>query len=339
MERKKKMAKVAIFLAVTALCFVSQAQAGEKYKVGVAFPTLQEERWQNDKRFFEEEVAKMGNIEIFLQVADNDSDKQFAQIENLITQGIDVLIVGAVDTSAIAPVISRCKDDGIYVVAYCRLIQNAPLDLITLFDQYQNQQLAIQYALSKAPAGNYILLNGDQTTLPEAEKFEQAWHDNLDPFVTKGDIAIVMEQYTKNWASEVAMANTENALVRADNKIAAVICANDGIAGGAIQALEAKGLAGNTVVTGNDADITALKRIVKGIQSGTVFYNTRDQVRATLDSAVMLIEGKKIPVTGSYNNKKMDVPALELKCQFVTRDNLDAIIIDGGIRTREEVYG
>lgn len=313
-------------------------KSGGKMKIGVALPTLQEERWQNDKAFFEEEAANMGNVELLMQIADNDSDKQFSQIENLISQGIEALIVGAVDTSAIGPVVDRCHDEGIKVVAYCRLVQNAHLDLLTLFDQYQVQEQSVKYALERAPKGNYVLLNADETTLPEAEKYKEAWYDYLQPYIDKGEITVVMDQYTQNWAANVAMANMENALAKTGNDVAAVLCANDGIAGGAIQALEAQGLAGKVVVTGHDADVTALKRIIAGTQSSTIFYNTHTQVTETLKAAVALANGESVETTGTYNNGKMDVPALELKSQLVDKDNLDEVIIDGGIRTREEIY-
>ena len=315
------------------------SNAGSTIKIGVALPTLQEERWQNDKAFFEEEAKKLDGVELLMQIADNDSDKQFSQIENLISQGIDALIVGAVDTAAIGQVVDRCQDEGIKVVAYCRLIQNANLDLLTLFDQYQVQEQSVKYALEHAPKGNYVLLNADETTLPEAEKYKEAWYDYLQPYIDKGDITVVMDQYTQNWAANIAMANMENALAKTGNDIAAVLCANDGIAGGAIQALEAQGLAGKVVVTGHDADVTALKRIVAGTQSSTIFYNTRTQVIESLKAAVALVSGQSVKTTGTYNNGKMDVPALELDSQLVDKDNLEEVIIDGGIRTHEEIYG
>ena len=285
---------------------------GAKYQIGVSFPTLQEERWQKDYKFFEKAGKETPGLELIMQVANNDADKQFSQIENMMTQGVKAIIVGAVDTGGIAPVINKAHDRGIIVVAYARLIHNAHLDLITLFNQYQDQELAVKYALSLAPKGNYVLLAPDRTTQPEATLFEKAWHDNLQPYVNSGAIKIVLDQYNKNWAPEEGMANMENALTKAKNDVSAVLCANDGIAGGAIQALTQAGLAGKVVVTGNDSDLLALKRIIAGTQSSTIFYNTDVIDQATLDATINLLKGQKIDTNGTFNNGLMDVPALQL---------------------------
>jgi D-xylose transport system substrate-binding protein len=336
----------ACFLAFTAV-FICSVTAGGKaeaenknWKIGVSLPTLQEERWQNDNRYFREEADKLRNIQLFIQVADNSADKQFSQIENLMTQGIDALIVGAVDTFAIGPVIERAHRAGIKIIAYSRIIQNATVDVLILFDPYQVQDKSIKLALSLVPKGNYVLLAGDQTTLPEAVEYRRAWYDNLNPYINRGDIKVILDQFNENWAPEKGLANTENALVMANNNISAVICANDGIAGGAIQALGAKNLEGKVVVTGNDADINGLKRIIEGTQTSTILQNTRNQVRISLETALKLLNNEKIDNAAlTFNNGKIDIPAVAIDVDLITKDNLDALVIDSGIRTREQVYG
>lgn len=313
----------------------------EKYKIGVCFPTAMNEFWQYDQEMMTEAAAERDDVEILLQVADDDADTQFSQVENLITQGIDALIICAVDVSAIGPALDACHDAGIHVIALRRIPQDCYVDAVSLFDQYQKGYQSALAALEAAPEGNYALLNADISSLPDEVEFEEGWYDALQDAIDAGDIEIVLEQNCVNWTSDQGLMHTESALSLTNNDLAAVICANDDIAAGAISALEQAGLDGDVVVTGADANLSALQYILEGKQYSTIWQDSKTQHEACLDMAVKLIEGQDLGEADiSYNNGEMDIPAYRLDIDFITTedDMINTVIADGRY-TEEEVFG
>jgi D-xylose transport system substrate-binding protein len=342
---KHSAAAVGVLLALLAAgCADSKGEDGgttsdsnDKPLIGIAMPTQQEERWQRDYQYFEEEAAALG-VDIAIQVADNDSNKQLTQIESLLTQGVDALIIAAVDASAVGPVAQSAVEDGIPVIGYARTVEDADIDALVAFDYLAVGELAGEYAYELAPEGQYVLLQGDAATLPDVPLYHQGHLNGIQPGIDSGAIEVVLDQNCEQWKPEQGLAFTENALTEHDN-IVGILAANDGIASGAIQALEAQGLAGKVVVTGNDGDLTALQRIVAGTQMATIYQDTRKQAKVALETAIALVNGESVEADNTMNNGLKDVPVVELQPELVTKDSLDEVIIDRGIYTREEVYG
>lgn len=311
------------------------------YKIGACFPTAMNEFWQYDAQVIQEIVAEMDNVELLLQVADDDADKQFSQVENLITQGVDAIIICAVDTASIGPALDRCHEEGIYVVNLRRLSQDCWVDALSLFDQYQKGYLSAQTALEAAPKGNYVLLNGDISSLPDVVEFAEAWYDVLQPSIDAGDINIVLEQNCTNWAAEQGLLHTESALSLTNNDIAAVICANDDIAAGAIQALKSAELDTQVIITGADANLTALQYIQDGDQYATIFQNCKKQHEACIELCIRLINGEDVSgdANGTYNNNLMDVPSFKLDVDLIKNaDDMRNSVIKSGRYTENEVF-
>jgi ABC-type xylose transport system, periplasmic component len=323
---------------------VSTKTSEGKYKIGVSFPTLQEERWQNDYNFFEEQAKADGNIELSMQVADNDSAKQYTQIESLISQGINALIVSAVDVATIGPAIQKAKDAGIYVIAYSRLPENCDVDEIVLFDNEGVAKMNAEYIYSLVPEGNYVILNGDVGSVPDVKSYPKGWYSVLQKAIDEGKIKVVMEQYCPSWSAESGMSNMENALAANNNNIQAVLCANDGIASGVLQALDAVGKNdGSIKVSGNDGDITACKNLIAGKQACFTAQDTKKQVELALKMAKEIIDNKgKIisKVTDKFNNGKMDVPAITCDAQLITsKEEIQTQLIDTGLRDGKAILG
>lgn len=319
-------------------------KADKTYKIGISFPTLQEERWQNDYNYFQDYAKTMDGVELSMQVADNDSAKQYTQIESLISQDIDALIVCAVDVATIGPVVQSAKDAGIYVLAYSRLTENCDIDGIVLFDNEEVAKLNAEYIYSLVPEGNYVILNGDVASVPDVESYPKGWYSVLQPAIDAGKIKVVMEQYCASWSAEAGMSNMENALAANNNDIQAVICANDGIASGVLQALDAVGMNdGSVKVSGNDGDITACKNLIAGKQACFTAQDTKKQVELALKTALELVDndGKIVSeVTDSFNNGKMDVPAITCSAQLITsEDEINTQLIDTGMRDKNAIYG
>lgn len=329
--------------ALLGMAMVSDASE-DALKIGVCIPTLQEERWQNDYSYFEAIDEERDDIELLLQVADNDSAKQQTQIESLVSQGVDGIIVGAVDTSVVGTALQDAHDAGIYIAAYCRLPENCEIDMITMFDNAEVGRLNMEYAYSLAPTGNYVLLNGDVGTTPDVTDYPKGWYGVIQDAIDAGDITVVMEQYCAGWSSEEGLKYTEEALAANNNEIAAIICANDGIASGALQALESVGLNdGSVVVTGNDGDINACKNIIAGLQACSTAQDTQKQVVLAVDTMVDIIENDgelvNFEITDTYDNGKVEVPSITCSAELVTNEEeIKSVLIDTGLRDGDLIY-
>ena len=160
----------------------------------------------------------------------------------------------------------------------------------------------------------------------------------IRPLVDKRDIKIVADEVVDNWDPKIAFKIVEDALIANKNEIDAILAPNDAIAGEAIKALEAQGLAGKVAVTGQDADLDAAQRIVQGTQLMTVFKDTRDEAKTAIDVAIKLANGETIDVNGYVNNGKIDVPSILITPIAVYKNNIDSVLIDSGYLKKGDVY-
>ena len=313
--------------------------------VGVSIGTTTEERWNREIEMFRAYADAQG-FELLVQDAGNDTTKQISQCENLINQGIDVLICQPLDGEAAAPVVSAAHDAGIKVISYDRFIMNSDLDYYVTFDTYTVGKVQATMVVEQAPKGNYIWLLG----APEdnnAHIIEQAHSDVLQPLIDAGDINIIAQQWCTGWSPTEALQHTENGLTSANNDIQGIVCSNDGTAGGAIQALAAQGLAGTVPIAGQDADIAACQRILEGTQYGTVYKPLAPLNQAACELAVAIATGadEKNGVDSSlgswttYDNNYKDVDSFNVAVEAITKDNLyDIVIKRDAFHTVEEVY-
>ncbi len=307
-------------------------------KVGLSLPTQREERWVKDKKTMEAEAKKLG-VDLRVQVTDNDAAKQVAQCENLISQGIKVLILAPHDASSASVIVDKATKAGIKVISYDRLVTDSPDDYYYLsFDNVKVGELQGEFITQKVPKGTYIVLAGSPTD-NNAKLFREGAMKYIKPLADKGDIKIVMDQFVKDWQPSEAQKLCEQALTANQNKIDAVLAPNDGTAGGCIQALAAQGLAGKLPITGQDAELAAAIRIVQGTQSMTIFKDTRELGKKAVQMAAELAQGKSIDTKGQVvNNGKKDVPSVLLTPYVVTKDNLDEMLIKSGYLAKEKVY-
>jgi D-xylose transport system substrate-binding protein len=326
---------VVVTLAALLLPAVSQAA---RLKIGLSLPTQREERWVKDKQIMEAE-AKALDVDLRVQVTDNDAGKQVSQCENLISQGIKVLILAPHDASSASVIIDKASKAGIKVISYDRLVTESPLDYYYLsFDNVKVGELQGEFITKKVPKGSYIVLAGSPTD-NNAKLFREGAMKFIKPLADKGDIKVVMDQFVKDWQPSEAQKLCEQALTANQNKIDAVLAPNDGTAGGCIQALAAQGLAGKVPITGQDAELSGAIRIVQGTQSMTIFKDTRELGKRAVQMAVDIANGKAIDTKGQVvNNGKRDVPSVLLTPFTVTRENLDERLISSGYLTKEKVY-
>lgn len=306
--------------------------ADDKIVVGYSMKTLQEERWQKELAGCEAAAAELG-VEFVYQVANGDAQTQISQIENMVTQGIDVLMVTCVDMGALTNVLEMAHEEGVKVIIYDNPLSNAYGDAFVGYEDFTNGTLIASILADKGVTGKVALLHGDMTSgidlIVEGEK----------SVLKDLDVEIVYEQYCQNWAAENGLANAQNCLAEFNNDIAAFVCMNDGIASGAIQALEEVGLAGKVVVTGMDCELTAVQRIAAGTQTSTLYKNSAALSRAAIETAVKLAKGEEIVTEKTVNFSVNDMPHVIVNSAVITADNIQEVLIDAGAYTHEEVYG
>lgn len=325
-------------LGLAALLLAAAPAQAAGVKVGLSLPTQREERWVKDKQVMEAEAKKAG-IDLKVQVTDNDAAKQVAQCENLISQGIKVLILAPHDASSASVIIDKASKAGIKVISYDRLVTESPLDYYYLsFDNVKVGELQGEFITQKVSKGSYIVLAGSPTD-NNAKLFREGAMKYIKPLADKGDIKIVMDQFVKDWQPSEAQKLCEQALTANQNKVDAVLAPNDGTAGGCIQALAAQGLAGKVPITGQDAELSGAIRIVQGTQSMTIFKDTRELGKKAIAMAKDLSEGKAIDTGGrTVNNGKREVPSVLLTPFTVTKDNLEERLIKSGYLAKEKVF-
>ncbi len=329
-------------LLVVAMAFTAVAgfaNAGERLKIGLALPTQQEERWVRDMQAMQEE-AKKHNIDLRVSIARNDQGQQNNQVEQLLSQGVKVLIIAPHDGEGAATSVDKAHQDGVKVISYDRLIMGTDVDIYMSFDNVRVGELQGEWITKRVPKGDYILMSGAPTD-NNAKMFKQGNMNILQPFIDRGDIKVILDQPVIDWQPANAQRIVENALTLANNKVDAILAPNDGTASGAIAALEPQGLAGKIPVTGMDAELAAAQRIVKGTQSITVLKDTRKLGEEAIRIAIRMAKGENIADATKgqvVNNDKMDVPSVLLEAQVVDKTNVDALLIDSGYLKREDVY-
>jgi len=309
-----------------------------KIKIGFSMATLKEERWQRDREAFEAHCKQM-NVECVITVADNKADKQANDVDNLLTQGISVLVIAPQDATQAASMVDKAKAQNVPVISYDRLINSDKLDLYVSHQVPVIGRKIAEYALQKVPKGNYIMVYGSSTD-NNAVIMRDAQEAVLKSAKDSKAINVVAEQHITDWKPEEALKMVENALTQNRNDVQAVVVSNDGMAGGVISALEKQGLTGKVLVTGQDAQKDALQHIAEGKQTMTVYKPIIPLANAAVEAAIKLAKKEPLTEAKPFTNAKLgkDIPAILLEIVVVDKDNLMTTVIKDGFAKYEDVY-
>ena len=314
------------------------ADPNRKIKIGFSMATLKEERWQRDHDAFQAHCAKL-NLECIITVANGDANRQANDVENLLTRGIDVLVIAPHDATQAASMVDKAKAQNIPVVSYDRLINSDKIDLYVSHQVPVIGRKMAEYALQHAPKGNYIMVYGASTD-NNAHIIKKEQLAVLQPAIDRGDIRIVADQHATDWRPEEALKIVENALTQNREDVQAVVASNDGTAGGAISALANRGLAGKVLVTGQDAEKAALQRIAEGKQTMTVYKPIIPLATTAVESAAALARKQPLSNVVDFRSEAIgkNVRAVLLEVIIVDKPNLMDTVIKDGYATFEEVY-
>lgn len=311
------------------------AKSGGPVRIGFSMDTLKEERWQRDKALVEQRCKEVG-AQCEVQVANGVDADQIKQCENFLTKGVDVLIVAPHNGQISASIVEAAHKQNVPVISYDRLIRNSDVDLYVSHQVVKIGQMQAQYALDHAPKGNYVLIGGSQTD-NNALLLIDGQMQVLKPAVDKGQIKIVTQQYAREWLASEALRITEDALTKNNNDIQAIVASNDGTAGGAVSALPPN-LIGKVLVTGQDAALDAVQRVVEGKQTMTIYKPIQPLAFAAVDAAVKLARGEKVDAKDKINNGKIDVPAMLFEPMVLDKNNVMQTVIKDGYHKLEDVY-
>ncbi|MDH6628250.1 D-xylose transport system substrate-binding protein [Streptomyces sp. LBL] len=321
----------------------STPKKGNDITVGLLLPDTKTKRFDKfDYPLIKKRVAALtdGKGKVRYANAEASESKQSVQMDQMIDEKVDVILVDAVDAKAFAPAVRKAKDAGIPVIAYDRLAEG-PIDAYVSHDNElvgEVQGRAIVDALGdKAATSKIVMLNGSLAD-PNTALFKKGALDEL-----KGRVVIAKQYDTREWLPEVAKANTEQAIRSVGlNNIAAVYSANDGMAGAAIDALKEAGAAKIPPVTGQDADLAAVQRIVSGEQYMTVYKSFLLEANNAAEMAVAKIQGRSLqfealtPDAVDSPTQKA-IPSQLVQVVALTRANIKATVIQDGVYTVKDI--
>jgi D-xylose transport system substrate-binding protein len=309
------------------------APAAEAATIALFLPESKTTRYEQfDKPVFEAKLEQLCPDCSFLYFnADQDAAKQQSQVESALTQGADVLVLDAVDADAVAPLVNQAKQKRIPVIAYDRRISGIGYDYFVSFDNVKVGEVQGQALLDElnrrgtATTGQIVMINGSPTD-PSSADYKKGAHTALD-----GKVTIGREFDTPDWSPDKAQEQMEQAITSLGrDSIVGVYSANDGMATGAIAALKRAGYATLPALTGQDAELAAVQRIITGEQTMTIYLDIKAQAENAAEAAVALAKGEKPQTNTTVNNGTADIPATLLDPIAVTKDKIkDTIVADG----------
>jgi D-xylose transport system substrate-binding protein len=309
---------------------------GEQVYIGFSMDTLKEERWQRDKALVEARAAEVG-AKLDVPVANGDDKAQVNQCNDLLTKGVDVLIIAPHNGEIAASIVEAAHAKGVRVISYDRLIKNSDVDLYVSHQVEKMGEMQGKYALDHVPKGNYVLIGGAPTD-NNALLLRKGQMNVLKPAADRKDIEIISDQFAKEWKADEALRYTADAITKTNGNIQAVVASNDGTASGAISALEAAGLGGKVLVTGQDAQLDAVQKIAAGKQTMTIYKPIKPLADSAVDSALKFARGEQVEAKDKINNGKIDVPSILQEPVAVDKDNLMSTVVKDGYHKLEDVY-
>src|SRR6266436_868873 len=334
-KAQRRLTVLAAIFVIAPNGLLVHAQDRNKPLIGFSFEAMKGERWQTDLSSFEARAKQLG-AEVISRDADGDDDRQFQQVQNMIKAGIKVLVLLPHTNSQASRMVDAAKAANVKVISYDRLVLNSDVDLYVSFDRLEIGKMQAQYLVEHAPKGNYVLIAGSPND-EGAKALHGAQMSVLQPYIARGDIKVLADAYTKDWLPSEAYLFTLKAIESSHGKIAAVLASNDGLAGGAIQALREHDLAGKVPVSGQDADLASVICLAQGTQTMTVYKPVTNEAVRAAEEAVRLAKGEKPHANATTSNGKTNVPTIMLKPVVVTRDNIKATVVKDGFQTLKRI--
>ncbi|NLD58841.1 MAG: sugar ABC transporter substrate-binding protein [Clostridiales bacterium] len=345
---------ITLFLA---LLLVFSASALAEGKIGVAMPTQDLQRWNQDGANMKAQLEAAG-YEVILTYSSNDVARQVSDLENMILNEVDVLVVASIDGSALDTVLSQAKEEGIPIIAYDRLLtKTEAVDYYATFDNYMVGTIQGTYIKERFDLDNVTepltieLFAGSPDDNNAYYFFNGAW-DVLKPYIDAGKLVVKSGQTDfetiaiLGWGSDDAQARMDNLLTAYYSDGVApdiVLSPNDSLALGIVNSLKAAGfsLEEFPVITGQDCDVANTKNIIAGYQAMSVFKDTRTLASKVVEMVDAIMKGAEVPVndTTTYDNGVKVVPSFLCEPVFADVNNYEELLIESGYYTPDQLAG
>jgi D-xylose transport system substrate-binding protein len=308
-------------------------------KIALLLPETKTTRYETaDRPYFEERLkAVCPNCTVIYSNANQDANMQLSQAEAALTNGAQVMVLDPVDSKSAGIIADKAKAQGVPVIAYDRLVQNS--DWVNYYLSFDNMKVgelqarSLVDALTKAGVAKptIVMINGSPTDA-NAGQFKAGAHSVFDPLVAAGKLTIAKEYDTPDWSPNNAQSEMQQALTALGNKVDGVYAANDGTAGGAYAAMKAAGVSPIPPLTGQDAELAAIQRIISDQQLMTVYKAIKPEAYSAAELATALLvkqDLSNLNITSKINNGKVDVLFVQLNPVAVTKENVnDTVVAD-----------
>ena len=331
----------------------AEATTGAGGKIGVALPTIDLQRWNQDGANMEASLKEAG-YEVDLQYASNDVQTQVSQIENMINSGCKVLVVAAIDGESLGEAMTMAKDAGIPVIAYDRLIMNSDaVSYYATFDNYmvgtkQGEYIVETLDLENAAGPFTLEITAGDPGDNNATYFYNGAMDVLKPFIDEGKLVVTSGQTdfatvaTAMWATETAQSRMENILssyYSDGTNLDICLCSNDSTALGVENALAANYTGEYPIITGQDCDIANVKNMIAGKQSMSIFKDTRTLAAQVVKMVGQIMNGETVDVndTESYDNGTGIIPSFLCEPEYADVNNYEQLLIVSGYYTADQL--
>jgi D-xylose transport system substrate-binding protein len=345
---RRNLIKIGTALVAASFLAPVSAKAAD-IKIGFLLKTMQEERYKLDKAAFIKKAEALG-AEVLFDSGDNDEQTQLSKFENMLAQGVQVIVMQPVNSGTAGSMVKMANADGVKVVGYDSMLVNGPLDAMVMQDSWAVGKLQGEAMVEWLKAhkggevkGKVALIMGH----PGDSNAIAMSSGALEIIKANPGLELVAEQSHELWATDKAMATAENLLTKYNNAVDAFICNNSGMARGVVAALDAQGLASSdkVFVAGSDADLVNIQYVAQGKQTVEIWKKINPLAETAAQVAFDLASNPDKPVTEvikadrMINNGAVDVPTIVTPVVLVNKDNVDSTVVEGGVYTKEQVHG
>jgi len=336
---------LSVFLAFSILSFTGflklahpQNLDSNQVTLGVLFAELDEPGKKERDRFLK--TAEKFSARLVIKDALASQELQMAQAEELINQGIKVLLINPCHPNQARRIVENAHKKGVIVIAFERIIKVCDLDYYVGFDYQKIGELQAESALQRAPSGNYLLIPGARSDY-DAQMIRTGWKKALNPLVSAGTIKIVLEQSFSEKNLQNPKPELERALKKVDNQIKVALTGNDILTEAMIEFLAEKEIGENPLVIGQGADLNSLRRVANGSQAMTVYKPIPELALTAIELSLKVAKKEKVNylINNTVNNEFKEVPSILIKPIILDKNNLEKFIIQGQIYTKEQIYG
>ena len=328
-----------LFVILSLFSLTGCSSKSNKAKVGFLYSSKVTTRYVTESRLFKERAEKLG-AEVYIDEADNNESIQYNKALEFFDKGIDVLCLIAVNTNTAAAIVREAEKRDIRVIVYDRMVKSDKLSLFICGNNDKMGQDMANAVMKHKPKGKYIILSGDKFDR-NAVELQNAIFSTIRPKIKNKDIKILYQSYIENWDSKNAAFELDQHLSLTGQRPDAIFSAYDGMSEGVISVLKKFGFKpGEVMLTGQDAELQAIRNIVSGWQLITFYHPLKKLAYAAAEAAVSLANGKmpenyKVTYT---DNMLMKVPTIAIPSTPVVKENIDEVLIKPGIYTKEQVY-